>query len=245
MFKDYKILQRLNQYKVLLLFHLSDNEGGKDDELIKKTWQEAGWPLGQEAVSTHLLSRRGKKFSIIPSNSKASELRHELTWWGRAGAAEQHPEQWLLSCTEPCPGQTCSRTMDIFAYRDIGDCPWVSPKQDKGGSMGPPISSLKTASLVSALITQAQTPGAFQWNMLVILTWKGWRIKRLKKLPWKRPGWSSGLDIRNRIKFYSTNSKFMHLRAGGNFYYIFFECLAYKEERHDHTSFWQNDLADQ
>lgn len=34
----------------------------------------------------------------------------------------------------------------------------------------------------------------------------------------------------------------MHLRAGGNLYYIVLEGLVYKEVRHDCTCFWQNDL---
>lgn len=45
--------------------------------------------------------------------------------------------------------------MDSFALIDTGD----SLEQDKVGSMGPSISTLQTASLVFALITQAQNPG--------------------------------------------------------------------------------------
>lgn len=64
--------------------------------------------------------------------------------------------------------------------------------------------------------------------MLITLSWKAWGIKKTENLPEERAGWSSGLDIRNRIQFSCTNSKSMHLRAGGNFYYAVLEGLVYK-----------------
>lgn len=62
--------------------------------------------------------------------------------------------------------------------------------------------------------------------MLITPSWK--EEDDWKKLPQERAGWCLGLDIRGRIKFNWTNSKFMHLRARGNLYYVVLEGLVYK-----------------